>query len=748
MNRDNPPAHKPFAPERRCHWFDANGRPYRRLDTGLGCPRGGKCYFAHPTDLEAWRNARPGGDPPLHYLTDDEYRLIMGRHRSPQRAHFHPGPRPRSISPVRRRSPPRRPPSRGREVPTLVARIRGRTLSREREVRALRPRNSRSRSPVRARPQRTPPPPRGPRMSIGGPPPDGPRGLGGPSRSPMIFPKVETDVSMRDVMRDVPKPVHRRDDSAASSHHRTQQIAPSASRATGVPAAPSARPTTNVQVQALMNAASASGSGTTPPPQSDAIKALLESSTLQWQQISSAVAAASSVTPAKPRAEPLNKTPGRMSTEDKADIWSCRIELLAEATRVHNDCRNMESDVRDYKQLVDSFSYQSLPAEDRTVIEGHLTAIQAQLAEKSEEMKTLLTQLADAKFWPTHSDQARGSSPQESGQEIVKHVQGLKVSVSQLQGLFQTLGTRWEQVSKSLQSNRLSSIGNHSFDIPGAAQGGVGQSSTLIAEALMPKELDKIRSSIASFDERLKNVEKAATNSSEIVSEQIDVVVAENVQALMLAATGSVQATPPPPRPANALTAQQRQMLETLQQNAVVTAQQVQQLSQKVTEMAAANEQLQGENVQLQAENARLRQQLSESMAVQLPASGETTKLDEMQSEMRALNAAVVAYLSQRPSTGPSGSSADAIAEHILNSLPKVIAPELHNLHDQIQETIRSQHVELLKELTSNMTSPQHSATVIRDSADRMHPQADAHMVPGSPVNGNDIVKGEVTSDM
>lgn len=270
----------------------------------------------------------------------------------------------------------------------------------------------------------------------------------------------------------------------------------------------------------------------------------------------------------------------------------------------------MENDVRDYKQLVESFSYQQLPAEDRTVIEGHMHTLQAQLAEKAEELKKALTQLADAQFWPTYADKSKATSPQESGEEIAKHVQGLKVSVSQLQGLFQTVGTRWEQVAKSLQSNRLSNIGHHSTDT-GSSQS-AGQNNTLIAEAIVPKELEKIRNAIASFDLRLKNMETAALQSNDVVLEQLDAVIAENVQALMLAATGSVQAAPPPPRPANAMTAQQRKMLETLQQNAAVTAQQVQQLSQKVTDMAAVNEQLQGENAHLQAENAQLRLQLNE----------------------------------------------------------------------------------------------------------------------------------------
>ncbi|KAI0360433.1 hypothetical protein OH77DRAFT_1586044 [Trametes cingulata] len=734
--RDNIPGRKNYAPDKRCHWFDNNGRPLKRLDGGLGCPRRDRCFFAHPTEIEVWRNARPGGDPPLHHLTDDEYRLIVGRHRSPgaPRGYPPPPPRPRSISPGRRRSPPRRH-SVEREAPPLVSRIRGRSASREREARRLGPRNERSRSPVRPRMHRTtPPPPRGPRMSIGGMPPEGPRGAMGTPRSPIVFPKTEPDVAMKDVTRQA----YAREDSVANSHHHLQQDTPT--RPPPGSAGPAMISARRQVPPASSTSVSAPAPSTSAPAQPDAIKDLLESSALQWQQISSAVAAASSVTPAKPKMTPPTGTPGETPSEDRAKIWSNRIELLASATRIHNECRSMENDVRDYKQLVESFSYQSLPAEDRTVIEGHLHTLQAQLADKSEELKRILTQLANAKFWLTYSDKSRTSSSREGSQEVTKEVQGLKASVSLLQNLFQTVATRWDQVGKSLQGNRLSGIGNHSINIPGSSPG-VGQSNALIAEAIMPKELDKIRNAITSFEDRLTSLENKAAHGSDFTPEEFDAIIAENVQALMLAATGAVQAAPPPPRPANALTAGQLKMLETLQQNAAVTAQQVQQLSQKVTEMAAENEHLQGGNMQLQAENAQLRQQLEESMVVQLPSGGDSAKLDQMQTEMRALNAAVVAYLAQRPSTTPSLPTADALTEQIvpqiITSLPKLLGSELR---DQLQEVLRSQQAEFLKELSSKMsTTLQQSVEALRGSMGQMHDPANAEpSVSSSSVNGVD----------
>ena len=61
-----------------------------------------------------------------------------------------------------------------------------------------------------------------------------------------------------------------------------------------------------------------------------------------------------------------------------------------------------------------------------------------------------------------------------------------------------------------------------------------------------------------------------------------------------------------------ALTDEQLKMLQTLQQNAAATAQQVNQLSKQVTQLATHNDQLKTESMQLQAENAQLRQQLEE----------------------------------------------------------------------------------------------------------------------------------------
>ncbi|KAM5530372.1 hypothetical protein V8D89_015958 [Ganoderma adspersum] len=750
---------KPFNPDRRCHWFDSNGRPYKRLDGGLGCPRSKVCYFAHPTDGEYWRNARPSGEPPLQHLTDDEYRLIVGRPRSPGRTgppshhgyhthhqqHIASGARHRSISPGRKpeRSPVagssasvarRRTDSRERAGPAasppLAQRLRGRrSISREREYAAAAAvrvygRSSRSRSPVPRGRARTPPSASAPRaMRAYGSIPDGPRN-GNHTRSPM-FPKMEAvDVTMKDVgsvSAAVGVPYGSgRDESIASTRVSSRQPA---SRVPA-PASVSAASTNSVAPpppQATVSATTAStrtallqASSSVPNP--DAFKSLLESSKLQWQQISTAVAA---VTSAVPKASAQSVAGAELSAEEKHKIWTSRIELLAAATRIHNDCRSMENDIRDYKQLVESFSYQTLPVEDRTVIEGHLHTLQGQLAQKTGEMKKIINNLSAAKYWSTYTNKHappaelgdNAVNGQEHKQEFAARTGALKGSVSQLQLLFKTVEARWENVFNQLQHNSGSGGGNGN----GNGETASSPASTFLVEAIVPAELGKIRDTLANFEDRLGGLERGMQQDQSLL-EQLDAIVAENVQAVVLASTGTVQAKAPEPRVA-ALTDEQLRTLQTLQQNAALTGQHVARLSQEVAQLAGYNERLQTENMMLQAENVQLRQQLEELRNAQPSSSGDTTQADRMISEMRALNAAVRAYISQSSSSAhqPAEPTGDAVvkqlAPYLVKSIPELIAPQLQGL----QDTLRATQTQAIQELSTKMTTTLQTVEAIRD---------------------------------
>lgn len=131
-------------------------------------------------------------------------------------------------------------------------------------------------------------------------------------------------------------------------------------------------------------------------------------------------------------------------------------------------------------------------------------------------------------------------------------------------------------------------------------------------------------------------------------------------------------------------------------------------------------------------------------MSIQQPAGSDSAKLDQMQSEMRALNAAVVAYLAQRPASTPTLPSADVLVEQVAASLPRVIVPELQGLRDQIQETLRTQQTQFLKELSFNVSSTRQSVEDIRALLEKIPNQESTPTASDSPTNGNEM-NGEVT---
>ena len=345
------------------------------------------CYFAHPDDGSKWRDARPSGDPPLHYLTDDEYRLIVGHHRSPSRRPPPVATRPPQPYQVRRRSfsierdrkspirrferEPFRPRTRSRErersPPSLASRIYRRSTSRERDPRPpYGYRNSRSRSPnVRGRmPARSPPPMEAPRPRPYGMIPDGPRnGPQGRRRSPVIFPKVEAvDMSPRQLL--APPRVMQREDSISSTHVPSHRATPSkiptgpaamngghlsvndrlpypnrsSSAVLGATSTKTDPSLMNMAATAIVTGSSAADAGPSAmdvdipstsvapletKPTADSIRSLLETSTAEWEQISSAVAAATS---AVPKTNLQVSASGEISAEDSQKIWASRIE--------------------------------------------------------------------------------------------------------------------------------------------------------------------------------------------------------------------------------------------------------------------------------------------------------------------------------------------------------------------------------------------------------------------------------------
>lgn len=95
-----------------------------------------------------------------------------------------------------------------------------------------------------------------------------------------------------------------------------------------------------------------------------------------------------------------------------------------------------------------------------------------------------------------------------------------------------------------------------------------------------------------------------------------------------------------------------------------------------------------------------------------------------MQAEMRALNAAVMAYISHSPNTQNANANTKAvpsvesivqqITPQIVKSIPEFIAPELQAMRSHLQETLRIQQTESAKELSLKMSLTLQAVEAIR----------------------------------
>ena len=87
-----------------------------------------------------------------------------------------------------------------------------------------------------------------------------------------------------------------------------------------------------------------------------------------------------------------------------------------------------------------------------------------------------------------------------------------------------------------------------------------------------------------------------------------------------------------------------------------------------------------------------------------------------MISEMRALNAAVRAYISQGSSQSaePTGDAVvKQIAPYLIKSIPELIAQQLQGLREQ-QETLRAAQTQAIQDLSTKMSSTLQAVEAIR----------------------------------
>ena len=104
-------------------------------------------------------------------------------------------------------------------------------------------------------------------------------------------------------------------------------------------------------------------------------------------------------------------------------------------------------------------------------------------------------------------------------------------------------------------------------------------------------------------------------------------------------------------------------------------------------------------------------------------ASGEAAVLEKIQSEVRALNAAVKVVVQQIPSRSPGpGLATDAVVKQITQALPGILAPAIQTMQNELQQSLGTQHSQALMDLAKTLVSSRTTGGVQDTAAREMAP--------------------------
>ncbi|KAI0945662.1 hypothetical protein AcW1_001830 [Taiwanofungus camphoratus] len=680
-----------MGPQKRCFWYNEDGRPYVRADGGRGCSRQskGSCSFAHPSDRLEWTTAIPSGKPPPQLLASEKYQPGSSRPRSRS-------PPPSSSTSRRSRSRERRhglrtddkhrvawPPSPGPSVraarhPLSPARPRESSRSRER-------------------------PPGGPRRG----------------EEPQLF-----DLDVRRSRagyrgRSAESHTSRAHVSHADVDARGREVTSreyKESNANAVPSTP--KPEEHSPVVAREPSMQSQSTFVplpppgTPPP--------LPFETPAWVPFP------------QPTTEPSNMPSSKaLSAEGKRKLWTERIGLLTAAANARAEYLRLDTEARDCTRLAQSSRFSALADEDRERAQAHVRDLRTKRDKKEEELKGILSRLAATDFWSSR-DIKGSTAPTNTLKELGAQIRDLKDSVSHLSTLLHSISARGQAPVAPPQDETAMEVDPH----PNQRHQLLGE--FLDKEAVKRQwpesegvvrsgELEEANETLSRFEDRLADLQSRFDMHQTDMLEDLEMLVKENIQAL-----GAEEPQPQTVEPATLTpSTEQAERLKALEQDMALTGEQVGELAQEVGSLILETASVRRENAALQSENETLRTLVTELQARQ------KERLGAMEREMRALNAAMQVQLSRAPPEPPLQPRdveelLRTVRPLLLQSVREEMQPLARELQETVQEMLRTQSAQVSSTIVPKLTRTLQMVEAVQGWLDRMGGVhvVDAHSQP------------------
>ncbi|KAI0341771.1 hypothetical protein BDW22DRAFT_1485224 [Trametopsis cervina] len=618
---------------RRCRWYNDDGTSRKRQNGALGCPRD-NCMFAHPTDPE-WKTATPS-NPPMGY---------------------DPRNRDRDWEYQSYTSPDK---DRAGQSSTSTSHFGSSSALAERKssassVRPTSPDSVRSKTDKR---DRRPSPPR--RTSTASDITERPRTASSSSMT-RVTPTTGTKDKMQKDKEGSVKIGKSTYDGKGEEERRGS--------------------TSNVAVRALPSKAAPTSTESMPPPSISVAR------------------------PEAPKKTSDKKIPD-VVRNDKMDGWVSRIRVMADAVNARVDYVKIESSIASLRRLVNSRQRLDLSTETKGRMVKQITEAEARLKAKREELNTFVYRLIDSDFWPIPPRPLSGDADhietqEEKFREVRVTVLALRDQVKELSASLLNQGTPVE-VAERKPSPKVPMPVHSDQDNDGMVVDDPRPTKRrrLSEEPQRPAEsnvqpsasqadLDALSDRLSAMETKIADLENDMVQYDQELSANVDDRLEEKLAALELSRPADPQVID-----TGQISEETQVKLRALESEFELAGKDIEEMAKEVggiirhlNEVDDATARFKAENESIKQEVALLeqRQRVTEDM------------LRAQNAEIKALNAALTAYIARPPDPVPPPilpdiqTMVDTLRPMLIAAVREDISPMLLKLRQEV-ETILSGH--------------------------------------------------------
>ncbi|KAI0693286.1 hypothetical protein BC835DRAFT_1354408 [Cytidiella melzeri] len=438
---------------------------------------------------------------------------------------------------------------------------------------------------------------------------------------------------------------------------------------------------------------------------------------------------------------PSTKPPPRPDTaakdsqalrNEKMEVWVSRIKDMAGAVTARIDYLKNEQDLAGLRRIDQSRHMAEFSVETKRRLEKQREDTEARLMARREELNSVVWRLVDDDFWPVPPRlPSEGNSSEEKFKEVRLTVWDLKDKVNQLSELIQHQAAHGPSVpNDTVQPKpRLSTLAlpSQTPDAMEVDEPRPTKRRRLSDEQLpvvVPRASDSSKKDLDVLLDRLVILEgKISEIENEMVQydQDLSVTVEEKIEdklanmhlpsRLRLDNQGNMIDTGQP-------SSEVQSKLRELEAGFEQAGREIEEVATEVASILSHLANVDHETVRLAAENESMKQQLTIMLEKQ-------QAMDEMlaaqKTEIKALNAALSAYISRPPDPVPPPQLPDirtmveALRPSLMASVRENISPMLQGLRDQIEKILLDHTTELSKTVMTKLGVVLRTQNAIRD---------------------------------